>query len=219
MVRKQKKYHYIYKTTCAINGKFYIGMHSTDNLDDKYLGSGKILWRSVKYHGKDNHIKEILEFCKDREQLKKREEEIVNEQLLTEKFCMNLRLGGYGGIINEEHHLKMRKRASDVNKILMKEFWSDPEKKKKRGQNITKILLNLDEDKKNRMRNGSNSWIGKKHSEETKEKISEKAKKRIGEKNSQYGTCWITNGSKNRKIRKGDIIPQGWNLGRKLKPK
>ena len=94
MARRQKKYHYIYKTTCNVNGKYYIGMHSTDNLEDGYLGSGKRLWYSINYHGKENHTKKILEFLKNRKELKKREKEIVNEQLLSEELCMNLKLGG-----------------------------------------------------------------------------------------------------------------------------
>lgn len=36
-----------------------------------------------------------------------------------------------------------------------------------------------------------------------------------GERNSQYGTCWITNEKANKKIHKGDLIPNGWRLGRK----
>ena len=43
MPRRSKTYHYIYRTTCLVTGKFYVGMHSTDNLDDGYLGPGKIL--------------------------------------------------------------------------------------------------------------------------------------------------------------------------------
>ena len=50
----RRKYHYIYKTTCIINDKFYIGMHSTDNMEDGYIGSGKRLWHSINYHGKEN---------------------------------------------------------------------------------------------------------------------------------------------------------------------
>lgn len=34
------KYHIIHKTTNLINGKIYVGMHSTDNLNDGYLGMG-----------------------------------------------------------------------------------------------------------------------------------------------------------------------------------
>lgn len=35
-----RKYHYIYKITRNQDGKFYVGMHSTDDLDDGYFGSG-----------------------------------------------------------------------------------------------------------------------------------------------------------------------------------
>jgi len=57
------------------------------------------------------------------------------------------------------------------------------------------------------------SFLGKKHSDETKEVMSEKAKLRSGSKNSQYGTIWITNGAKNRKIKKNNSIPKGWKRG------
>jgi len=40
------------------------------------------------------------------------------------------------------------------------------------------------------------------------------SKSHMGEKNSQYGTMWITNGEFNRKIKKDDIIPLGWAMGR-----
>ena len=97
MSRKQKKYHYIYKTACIITGKFYVGMHSTDNLEDGYLGSGKILGYSISRHGRENHVREILEFCSSREELKQREKEIVNEELLAQPLNINLKYGGDGG--------------------------------------------------------------------------------------------------------------------------
>jgi len=56
----------IYKTDCTITGRFYIGMHSTDNIDDGYVGSGKFLWNSIRKYGIENHKRVILEFCKDR---------------------------------------------------------------------------------------------------------------------------------------------------------
>jgi hypothetical protein len=99
MPRKQKKYHYIYKTTCVITGKYYYGMHSTNNLNDEYLGSGKRLWNSINYYGKENHTKEIIEFCDNREKLILREIEYINENLLKDKLCMNLQPGGGGFFI------------------------------------------------------------------------------------------------------------------------
>ena len=41
MPRKAKQYHYIYKTTCVITNKYYIGMHSAVKLNDGYLGFEK----------------------------------------------------------------------------------------------------------------------------------------------------------------------------------
>lgn len=103
-----RKYHFIYKTTCKVNGKFYYGMHSTDNLDDGYVGSGTRLWHSIKKHGRENFSIEILEFLPDRESLKKREAELITEDLLRDPMCMNLALGGAGG----EHNENTSKRIS-----------------------------------------------------------------------------------------------------------
>ena len=96
MPRKQHRYHFIYKTTCILNDSYYIGMHSTSNLDDGYLGSGKRLNYSIKKHGKENFKREILEFFEDRISLKNRERDLVNEDLLNDPKCMNLTLGGNG---------------------------------------------------------------------------------------------------------------------------
>ena len=209
MSRKQKKYHYIYKTTCGVNGKYYIGMHSTDNINDSYLGSGKRLWNSINYYGKENFTKEIIEFCESRVELKKREKEIVNEELLNEKLCMNLQVGGGGGFVNEDHMLKCSIAGNQKQKWLME---NDENFKKRRKE------IGL-ENKKHRFKfpKGTKIWLGRKHSDESKIKIGEKNSiNQLGDKNSQYGTCWITNGNENKKIKKGEIIPNGWNLGRKV---
>jgi group I intron endonuclease len=59
------KYNYIYKTTNLINGKLYVGKHSS-NIEpskDKYKGSGRILKQAFKKYEKKNFSFEILEFC------------------------------------------------------------------------------------------------------------------------------------------------------------
>ena len=37
-----------------------------------------------------------------------------------------------------------------------------------------------------------------------------------GEKNSQYGTMWITNGTENKKLKKESPMPEGYKRGRTL---
>lgn len=113
MARKEKKYHFIYKTTNLLNGKYYFGMHSTDDLNDGYLGSGKYLRRSIKKYGKRNFKIEHLEFFSDREMLIEGEKNFINETLLKEPLCMNLREGGSGTSIGTEHSEEVKKKMSE----------------------------------------------------------------------------------------------------------
>ena len=116
---EDKKYNYIYKTTCIVTEMFYIGMHSTDNLKDGYVGSGKRLWHSINKHGKENHVCQILEFLPDRKSLAKREMEIVNQEMLNEELCMNIVTGGEGGYnlkAVESNRLKKGKTYEEIFK-------------------------------------------------------------------------------------------------------
>ena len=80
-----------------INGTYYIGCHTTRNMNNKYLGSGVYLKRSIAKYGIENFKKEILFFCKDREEKFDSEKQLVNEVLVQDPLCMNLAPGGKGG--------------------------------------------------------------------------------------------------------------------------
>lgn len=218
MARKEHNIHYVYKTTCNITKRYYIGMHSTSNIDDGYLGSGLRLRRSIRKYGKDNHTKEILEFVETRELLAKREREIVNKQLLSEDLCMNLTIGGEcGGYMNEEHMMKCVKAAAKSTN--QKRWVDDRERNIKELSERMKIRLADSKIKEKQLSGITGYWEGKNLPNKTKQKISETRKKYEigkGNTNSQYGTCWITNEIESKKINKHDEVPNGWRLGRKM---
>lgn len=91
---KTKRYNIIYKTTNLINNKYYIGAHSTNKLSDKYLGSGIIINKAIKKYGYKNFKFEILEYCNNKEEMFLRESEIVNQSVLDDKLCYNIKVGG-----------------------------------------------------------------------------------------------------------------------------
>ena len=167
-MRQEKKYHFIYKTTNNLNGRYYYGMHSTDDLTDGYFGSGTYLRRAIKKYGKENFKVEILEFCKNRKNLKLLESKIVTLQEIANVECMNLRVGGsgplknYGYTMSSEIRIKISKNNA--------RYWTG-----KHRSDTTKQKI-------------SDGNIGKKLNDETKKKISKSLKgKYIGNKASMYG--------------------------------
>lgn len=88
------KFHYCYKITNTINGHYYYGIHSTNNVDDDYMGSGHKLLEAFKKYGKENFAKEIIKFFKTRQEASDFEQQIVNSDLVKEDTCYNVMLGG-----------------------------------------------------------------------------------------------------------------------------
>lgn len=132
---KKPKYHYIYKTTNTITKRYYIGMHSTCNINDGYIGSGKILKRSICKYGLQNHKREILFFVDTREQLVEIEKTIITESLLSDPLSMNIRLGGEGGGgWTHEQQQENNKKSQNSQKRLWKENkeWADHRRKTSR---------------------------------------------------------------------------------------
>lgn len=106
--------------------------------------------------------------------------------------------------VNDEKITELNLSGITKNKFLVKD----------KNQNC--FIVNKDDE---RLLNGEVTafWKDRKHKEETKKKIGLKNSiKQKGIGNSQYGTCWITDGKSSKKIHKGDLIPDGWQLGRKM---
>jgi hypothetical protein len=191
MARKVHKYHFIYKIVNIKSGKYYIGMHSTHNPDDGYMGGGKRITNSIRKHGKEAHTKEILEYFDDRESLRQREIELVNEDLLKDPMCMNLQPGGGGGISGPEHMQKFSKAGNDAYREKLK----NPEYKQNlalkcdwsgKGEHMLSVLNERGFD--------FGTLRGKSHSSETISKMKEsKIGQGMGDKNSQFGRKWVRN--------------------------
>lgn len=214
----RRKYHYIYKIV-RFDGKYYIGMHSTDNLDDGYFGSGKRLRHSIKKHGKDKHQIQILAMYEDRENLRLAESRLVDQECLNDPMCMNLRLGGEGGWDHVNASLTSEKRLEIVTKAgfaTSNRLKTDTELFEK-FQSLGSTIASR---AKQRGTKFGGSKPGRVHSEETKQKMSESSKGTgLGSSNSQFGTCWINNGQTVLKIKLTELssfLSEGWKRGRRI---
>jgi hypothetical protein len=106
----------VYKTTNLVNGKYYIGCHSTNNIDDGYLGSGKLLKRAIKKYGKKSFTREILHILPSKEEMLLKEKELVNQDFIINENNYNLMTGGeasYGYGYSYSHTLEAKQIISN----------------------------------------------------------------------------------------------------------
>lgn len=50
-------YYTVYRTINLVNGKTYIGRHSTNDISDSYLGSGSRIKSAISKYGSENFVK------------------------------------------------------------------------------------------------------------------------------------------------------------------
>jgi hypothetical protein len=91
----EKKYNYVYKQT-RDNGEYYIGIHSDDNMDDNYNGSGTVFKNKYKADP-DSFTKTILCYRDTREEASNMEAVLVTKETIEEPLCLNLISGGTSG--------------------------------------------------------------------------------------------------------------------------
>lgn len=198
-------YFYLYQITNKLNGHVYVGVHKTKDINDGYMGSGKYLRKAQEKYGLENFEKIILEQFSSAEEMFTRETEIVTTEFCMQKDTYNIREGGRGGFT-----LEATEKGRDTQRkleigIFSKEF-------------------------REKLREFSNSERNKEHLRLQSKRVAESIEiqlkkketfKRIGhqkgEKNSRYGTVWITNGVESKTIRKEEVIPEGWRKGRVIK--
>ena len=223
-------HYYLYKLTNMLNDRIYIGVHKTKNINDGYMGSGKILRQAIERYGIENFEKEILEYFTDSESMLKREREIVTEDFLSRPDVYNLRRGGDGGFdyINKN---KLNNTPESIEKkrktITMwhKNNDTSGEKNGFYGKNHTEETRELiSKKRKSFFENGGEhpkGMLNKKHKEETKAHVSMVLKEKgsmIGKKGLDHpagGTKWYNDGVKH--LRSNEHPGEGWIEGRIFK--
>jgi group I intron endonuclease len=212
-------HYYIYKITNTINGKIYIGVHKTKNINDGYMGSGKILKRAIEKYGIDNFTKEILEYFENSQEMHDREKELVNDEFLLREDTYNVRRGGNGGFdyINSNYDVEVRrnngKKAASI-------FWNTPEyveDHKKRGS-IRFSQMHKDGLMK------YDTFKGKHHTPESKEKIKNSHKERFEQGeipwNKGKRMAWVHKEDEKAIILIEELpsyLSNGWSIGQKDK--
>ena len=169
-------------TTNLINGKRYIGQHSSKQIDKWYIGSGSILKKAVKKYGKENFTVEILEYATSKDELDELEIKYIQQfNAANDPSFYNIGTGGKSG--------NAVPRFGSDNPMFGKKGILNP----KFGKPVSEATRRLQSEvAKSQYKNGRIPVNQGKHlSEETKQKISQSHKgKGLGKDNPNYGNNW-----------------------------
>ena len=88
------RYHYMYMIVNNLNQHYYIGVHTSDSIYDKYMGSGSRLKMAFDKYQVYNFTKYIVRFFKNIQEMQKYEEAVVDEDKVNDSECYNLIPGG-----------------------------------------------------------------------------------------------------------------------------
>jgi|694.fasta_scaffold02355_50 hypothetical protein len=210
-------FYTVYKITNLINEKIYIGVHKTDDLNDSYMGSGLLIKHAISKYGIQNFVKEYIAIFNNPEEMFSMESELVNEELIKSGHSYNLKEGGSGGwdYVNssEKNIYGLNGKTPDAIANLAKGLETQRYLRKNDPEWAARVHENQSIAAVNRNKKYGNGFKGKSHTEQTKAKLRKPRPASAGDKNSQFGTMWITNKILNKKILKTDPIPDGWMKG------
>jgi len=152
---------YTYVTTNLLTGKQYIGVHSTENVDDNYLGSGVAILDAIKSCGRKNFERKVIKFHDSLINAHEHETKCIEEYKSLVPNGYNISPTG-GLVCNGRHSDETKKKMSQ----------------KKKGRKFT-------EEHRNKL---SLAKLGKKQSEEGLEKRrNSMLGKNAGKNNGMHG--------------------------------
>ena len=156
-----KVYNYIYKITNQINGKIYIGKHSTNNLNDGYMGSGLLIKKAIQKCGIENFTKEYLACCDTEEKLNWLEKFYIKKYKARE-VGYNL-TDGEDGSLGHIDSIETRKKKSISHTGKKRGPMSEETKQKLRKPKSEETKRKISEAQKQYCKEHGNQNAGKHH--------------------------------------------------------
>jgi len=190
---------HLYKITNNLTNEYYIGKRRGSE-QGRYWGSGLRIKRHIKKYGKENFTYDILRVDNENKIFKLEEKLITNNYIKNNKLCLNLAPGGQGGFGNmPKDYMKgdknpskrpeVRARLSELmnenHPLVIMSKTNNPNKGKKQPEELKqRISITL----KQKYKDGLVCVMkGKKHSLETRKKMSENHYDVTGKNNPFYG--------------------------------
>lgn len=99
-LKRDYMFIFVYLTKNIINNKSYIGWHATNNINDKYIGSGLLLRSDIQKYGHENFITNIIEFC-NKDNILEKEIFWIKEKNSLVPNGYNIAYGGEGDRLRE----------------------------------------------------------------------------------------------------------------------
>jgi len=171
----------------SMYGKVYFGCHKTTNIQDGYIGSGKLLQKYLKKYPND-YYREIIKYYNSEDELNKAEYDLIHPHL-GKPYCLNLTEGGGLRAFPGELHPMFGKHHSEEAVQKIKEARSkqvSPIKGKHHSEETRQKL------RENNLLHPRRYWEGKHLPDEMKQKISKGQIGRIpwnkGKKGSQQSS-------------------------------
>lgn len=235
------KKFYVYKTTNIQNGRYYIGVHQSECIqNDTYLGSGKILKLAIAQYGRTKFNREILFEFNSRQEAYLMQKKLVDKQLIKNPETYNLKCGGQGGMGG-----LVAVKDTYGNKLLVL-----PDDPRYISRQLKPVAFGLR--RKNKIETLGRVTVKDKYGNTSKVSVNDPRylsgqlqhvyKNRITVRDVEGNTfsvlkddprwlsgqlvgvikgkyMWITNGNESKIIKKQQNIPLGWKKGRTIKQK
>lgn len=223
-IQRYLVFYTIYKITHIESGKVYVGAHKTADLEDGYMGSGKLIQLAVAKYGVEAFHKEYLAVFDNANDMWAMEAQLVGVEEVQSSEFYNLKEGGDGGFdhLNDgsDSHIERTRRAGRKGVVGLNRYIKE---RRSRDPEFDQHCARLSREKLVKAKGTSSGFKGKTHSTETKKNIGRtNSEKQRGSKNSRFGTCWIHNPE--LKINKSiplveleSFLTTGWIKGRKIK--